>query len=354
MKVIFVCNKYSPAHIYSIQSYSYIFNSDGIDTFLLDDFINDKRRFEKSCFNFISLSKLKNIKDDLTFFFVSPNINNIKTLKTIKKQLPRAKTVYLYHEPINRQVRKELLHDRGFSFGTIKYIIGLSLYNGKKLIKLFDKIILPSKNANDIYEQDSLFRKTNHEIIHLLFKDDVKKNEEEREFLSYIGTVANNHGFPEFVDFLLKMETPKDLNVCIATSSQINQETITLLKTKFNDKITIFSGSFMSDEVISKLYKQTKVLWLGYKHSAQSGVLPMAFMYGTPIICSDIPSFKEFTKIGVNCEIVDINNCSSIEQGIETIAKNFNKYHDGCIKTYNEFFNPKAKYDIVLKVFKNL
>ena len=355
MIVVFVCNKYSPAHIYSIESYAEIFDSKGIDTFLLTDFLTNGQKFDLTKTKLANLDQLNLLNcKEVVFFFVSPNVNNIKTIKTINKKMPESKSVYLYHEPINRQVCKEIFKDRGFSFKTLKYVFGLKLFNGKRLVRKFDHIILPSLNSNSIYESCRFFKKTSHSIIHLLFSKKENKCIEERVFISYIGTIANNHGFFEFINYLMSDKTLPNASFLIATSSALDDRIRSSLINKFGEKIVIYSGSFMSDDFISKLYNQTKVLWLGYKHSAQSGVLPMAFMNGTPIICSEIPAFNEFVQNGINCELINIDDYDSINRGIDKITKNFNSYHKGCIDSYFSFFNPKANEDKVLSTFKNL
>lgn len=354
MIVVFICNKYSPAHIYSIKAYSAIFKKNYIDCFLLDDFILDKTKFDKDNIDFVSLESETLKKNDVVFFFVSPNINNSKTFKKIKRILPSSKSIYLYHEPITRGVAKELIKDRGFTFKTIKYIFGLFTFNGYSLCKRFDHIILPSKNAEMIFEESKKFKKLSHSVIHLLFNNNENCLNFEREYFSYIGTIANNHGFYEFVNYLLKHDLKYRQKILIATSSKLEASLIESLKAKYGDRIKIHQGSFMTDEFINQLYRKTSVLWLGYKHSAQSGVLPMAFMNGTPIICSDIPSFKEFAINNYNCEYVDIFNYESIDNGIDAISSSFSKYQANCIETYNKFFNPNKKEGIVLELFNKI
>jgi len=355
MKVVFVCNKYSPAHSYSIESYNFVLKSNGITSYILNDFFINGDFSKQLDIESISLNDLKNDRDNIVFFFVSPNINNIKTIKKIKRSIKDAKFIYLYHEPINATVKRELIKDRGFSIKTIKFIVGLSLFNGKRLIKEFDHVVLPSKNANDIYEKVRFFRKKSHSIIHLQFlSHSLSSSSNNRYFLSYIGTIAENHGFEEFVNYLLSSSVPGDLKVLIATSSVLDEDVVKKLINKFGERITIQHGSFMSDETISEYYQKTKILWLGYKHSAQSGVLPMSFMYGTPVICSKISSFNEFAKDGINCEYIDIQNHNSINNAIDKILESFEKYQNGCADTYNVFFNPINNTEKIMRVFLDL
>ena len=354
LKIVFVCNKYSPAHFYTIESYCYIFSQFKIDCFLLGDFLNSNEKYDLLNIDIISSKSLRKCKDKIVFFFVSPNTNNIKTVKLIEKSFPKAKTVYLYHEPMNKAVKKGLIKDRGFSFKTIKYIFGLSYFNGRPLLKHFDYVILPSKNANTIFESDKSLKKKRHSIIHLLFKSNPQKKLGKKYSLSYIGTAANNHGFAEFIQFLLSKHYSNSDKVLIATSSKLDTKIIEQLNSKFGNNIEIHHGSFMSDGEISQYYIQTKVLWLGYKHSAQSGVLPMSFMYGVPVVCSNIDAFSEFAEEGINCEFININDCSSVSESIHRIWNSYEKYENGCLETYNKFFNPEFNKELVIETFNNI
>lgn len=303
----------------------------------------------------ISLKELNSFnKEKIVFYFVSPHIKNLKTLKAIHRSGLQYKTVYLYHEPITKEVKKNLYKDRGFSFSTLKYVFGLSLFNGKRLVKKFDYIILPSTNAQDIFEKDNTLKKYPHSILHLLFLSEDNYGKSEKRYFSYIGTVANDHGFSEFIDYLLNDSASCDLPILIATSSTLDEKIISNLKSKFNENIMIYHGTFLSNELISDLYDQTKVLWLGYKHSAQSGVLPMSYMHGTPVVCSDIPSFKEFAIPGINCEYINIFDSVSINDAVNQISQSLEKYKTNCISTYNKYFNPKTRCSDVIELFNKI
>ena len=354
--VVFVCNKYSPAHVYTIEAYKKIFENNEIGSFLLDDFLVDKDRMSSIDIEHISIEQLNVQKDrDILFFFVSPHIDNIKTIKAIRKRIEEAKIIYLYHEPMTKQMSREILQDRGFSLRSLKYIFGLSYFNGRRLIKKTDYVILPSNNANTIYEKDRVFKKHPHSVIHLLFERNFNFENKPRNYFSYIGTIANNHGFFEFVKYLLETDRiQNNLRALIATSSKIDDEIVQKLIDKYGNQIVLKHGSFLSDEEIAKMYSETMVLWLGYKHSSQSGVLPMAFMYGAPALCSNIDSFKEFAVEGKNSEYVDIEKKSSIDDAIDKIQSNFEKYRLGCLDTYEVFFNHSNKSEQVVELFTKI
>jgi glycosyltransferase involved in cell wall biosynthesis len=57
---------------------------------------------------------------------------------------------------------------------------------------------------------------------------------------------------------------------------------------------------FINDDEIPLLIAKCNYLVLPYQDLAQSGAITVAFNYNIPVICSDIPQFKEVVSDGVN------------------------------------------------------
>jgi glycosyltransferase involved in cell wall biosynthesis len=71
------------------------------------------------------------------------------------------------------------------------------------------------------------------------------------------------------------------------------------------------------------------VVWNAYRRSMQSGVMPKAFMFGTPVLISDLNQSEFF--VNHECgEIIFKYNYESIVLGISRIIENFSMYSKSC------------------------
>ena len=351
MKIIFVSPNYKPAHKYTISSYNRIFKSvSGNETYFLKDCSNySSNNLPSDCkpISFKGIDK----KTKYLYFFVSPSTQNLRLIKKIKKQNPVSKFVYLYHEPLTNL--KTITKDYGLKLRSIILYFGLLFFNGPRLVRKFDYIIMPSQNSLNLYEKKRKNLKIAHGMQHLLFDKPVVVDLK-REYVSYIGTVAMNHGFNNFVEFALSNNLPKNINFLIATSSNVDEEICKRLKETLKERIEIKQGNFLSDEEMAIAYSKTAVLWLGYTNSAQSGVLPMSLSFGTPSVFSNIAAFNEFLNDKIEGRLIDIDNKTEIENAMTDIIENFDKYSLNCLQKFDDNFWFKTQSPFILDSFNKI
>jgi glycosyltransferase involved in cell wall biosynthesis len=71
------------------------------------------------------------------------------------------------------------------------------------------------------------------------------------------------------------------------------------------DHRIILINRFITDEEMVYLLKNSRALILPYKDATQSGILPMAYLCGKPIICSDVEGITQFVThniTGIICK----------------------------------------------------
>jgi len=350
-KVVFVCCKYKPAHKYLIDSYFHILHNNGMQMLFLSDFSNYPSGALPSCCKFTSLSDFEKETNPSIFIIVSPSKSNISIVKAIKRNNKCNKVIYIFHEPVSFSI---LIADHGFKLRTLLYGLGLNYFNGPKLINRCDYIILPSNKALQLYEKNKKF-KVKHSQLNLMFLQQKKGAEVlERHYFSYIGTVATNHGFDSYVEFLLSDFCPSSQKVMLATNSSVDRMLLNKLRDKFGKNAKLFTGQFISEEEMRICYKETLALWLGYANSTQSGILPMAYMFGTPILFSPIDSFKEFAENFITGYEIKPGDFVSISRGLGFIKNNVEMLSLNCVSRYNRFFNPENKEKELLDVLSCL
>lgn len=283
-------------------------------------------------------------------FFVFPSQKNLLLICKLKRQ--GAKIVYIFHEPLApmREYRKA-----GFSY---KYLAKLWVINriSSLTVKWSDVILLPSQKAVDYYKANPLYKNKNTHYLPLLYDDERTSSLAltERKYFSYIGTVAADHSFDEYLQFVKKAteeNTLPELSFLIATKSEFEVPQVLL----DSPRVTIRKGKPLSDEEINECYASTYVVWNAYARTTQSGVLAKSFMFGTPAIVLR-KNLSEFTEDGKEVVAIDDNTSfDEIKNSVVKITDSFTRYSDAARKRFEKTFyyrNYNKHLEMVLSVLK--
>lgn len=266
-------------------------------------------------------------------FFVFPSQKNLFLIRKLKKH--GTKIIYIFHEPLSSMKNYK---DAGFSY---KYLVKLWLINriNSLTVKWSDVVLLPSQKAVEYYEANPLYGNRNYHYLPLLYDDE--RNEENkmtrRVFFSYIGTIAADHSFSEYIEFVKWAVTANRLpkiQFLIATKSEfeVSEE---LLK---SPRVFIRKGKPLRDEEINGYYAATYIVWNAYTRTTQSGVLAKSFMFGTPAIVLK-KNLSEFTEDGK--EVVAIEDNTSLEQiegAVNIILSSFPSFSTAARKRFEDTF----------------
>ena len=122
---------------------------------------------------------------------------------------------------------------------------------------------------------------------------------EMREFVSYIGTVAEYRAFDKFLKYACwymdSNQNDRRIRFLIATRSALSQEIHQQLSPYIdNGLLFIQSGRPLTNFEIGDYYARSLVVWNVYRRSMQSGVLPNAYMYGTPVLITRLTRNEYF------------------------------------------------------------
>ncbi|MBR7784651.1 hypothetical protein, partial [Undibacterium luofuense] len=106
--------------------------------------------------------------------------------------------------------------------------------------------------------------------------------------------------------------------------------------------LKIVSGKPLSNDEINSYFSQSIVVWNAYRRSMQSGVLPKAFMFGTPVLISsnNRSEFFENNKTGI--EISLTYQKSEIYEAIYRIQSDFQKFSNLAREKFLSNFYYKA------------
>lgn len=271
-------------------------------------------------------------------FFLFPSEKNIWKILHLKLKC-KSKCVYIFHEPSEKY---SVYRQAGFTrLQLIKYIV-IDWINAIT-VYLSHAIILPSYKALKLYDCNSIYRNLNRHYIPLMYDDELNEEEniiDQKVCFSYIGTIASDHSFQEFLSFVkncIRRGDAKNVNFLIATRSNLEidaslQECVRL------GRLSIIAGHPLTNEEINICYKKSFAIWNAYVRTTQSGVLAKSFMFGTAAVVLQ-KNVSEFVKPSKNVECIQ-NNMSydEILHAIMTIRGNVKFYYENSRKAFLENF----------------
>lgn len=256
-------------------------------------------------------------------------------------------TVYIYHEPYE-SITKFL--GSGYTFNE-SIIIQLKLFISFLIAVLSKKVVMPSKKAFNAV------KKSNPEKffqINLIFDRRINIAKQERKYFSYIGTIAEDHGFYEFVLFIKKyceLNPNPEIKFLIASKNKLDSKYQILLKNPIIKKfVDVRCGRAFSDEEIDNFFSQTIVTWNAYKRSMQSGVLATSYMNGTPVIISSQNRSEFFCNKLNGIEISSTYDFNEILLAFKNIQENFEKFSINCKNSFHDYYWYKSSKKDFLKL----
>lgn len=343
MRALIISLKFHPGHIsHLVASYKQC-QELGYDTFY---YVNRKFvEYLPQDSNIIVFKKGKPKNIDLAIFLF-PNIHNAIEMLQLKIKY-NTRIIYIFHEPLTK-----LSYYRNAGFGTVK-ILKLALANifESFVLTIVDLVILPSKKALYFYKKNKLYHNKKVSYLPLMYDDESRKihSQMTRKYFSYIGTIASDHSFNEFLEFscwAIREDKLIGIDFLVATKSEF----IVPLELKKSKRMVIQKGKPLSNQEINAYYASTFVVWNAYSRTTQSGVLAKSFMFGTPAIVLK-ENINEFTREGFEVVGIEKNtNKEEIASAFMAIHNNFLFYSKNCRNRFLDSFYYK-KYN---KLFSQL
>jgi hypothetical protein len=345
MKAIIVSLKFNPGHFSHLVANYKLFMDSGFTPYMfvnrLFNQMDERNEFHK--INYIK--ELKALKKIDTAVFWFPSLRNIFEIMRLRIFF-KSKIIYIYHEPFDSIIN---YYKSGFRFKKILKICLIHLVN-IPTIMLSDSIVLPSEASFSLFKKKYTYLNNNITMIPLLFDDEATgllPGNNHKRFISYIGTVAADHAFDKFVDFVdsaLKMDWFPDQQYLIATSSIIPMREKIILEPHIRSgKVMISEGHPMTNTEINSFFNDSILVWNAYNRSMQSGILPKAFMFGAAVIVlfRNSNEFIDDRRTGIL--IKDNNNIDEIRKAVDEIIEQSDFYFENCRNKFADCFYYKNK-----------
>ena len=274
-----------------------------------------------------------------------PSLVGFLDILLLRVLLRPVRVVYVFHEPYTsyRSYRTS-----GFSrLKTFKvYLIHLI---SSATVWFSDAVILPSKNALEAFTLRYGETGKSIQVVPLMFDDEAAVDVPalaERRFISYIGTVAEDHAFDRFVDFAeqaVKAGLVGGLRFLLATRSVLDAETERRLAPFVaSGQMQIQSGRPLSNAEINAAFASSAVVWNAYRRSMQSGVLPKAYMFGTPVLVSDANTSEFFENGQHGVQVSTSYDPAELAAAVATITGDFERFSAACREAFFQHFHYRA------------
>ena len=273
------------------------------------------------------------VSADFALFYNFHPLNHNLVRALAKHRPGSVRCVYL-HEPF---VAEKIGH---FGWGRGSLLVLMELLQ-KRILRSCTHVILPSANAADQFQQ---LMPDFHGQQHIgpLLVPDVPGKEREREFISLVGRAENlNKGLTLFAKLLEATHSNDNLRYRLLTTTPLHRW-YEQLSSHAREHLVFEQPEHLSDADIHAALQQSRAVLLLHRHLSQSGVLPVAFMNGTPIVARDLPGFRQYLKDRRHGRLVPVQ--SDPRQWVEAIrwvSEHAEEMSADCRKVYETTFAPR-------------
>jgi len=313
-------------------------------------FVNDRFVFYLPKGSNIAIHRKDKVNSAKIAVFLFPSQYNLTEIIKLKLRFKGCKVIYIFHEPMESLM---IYHKSGFTARKLIKSITIDLINSL-VVWLSDIILLPSNKALQLYSKRKYYLNKSCYYIPLMFDDESKDENlsQNRNYFSYIGTIAADHSFNEFFNFIewaISNSKLIDLNFLIATKSQLTKND-RLKKMLSSGRLILIEGRPLTNYEINECYSLSYVVWNAYIRTTQSGVLAKSFMFGTPLIILK-KNISEFTTDGHEVvTITDNRSFEQIENAVQTILSDFSNFSKNCRHRFLKTFYYKNYNQLIQKI----
>jgi glycosyltransferase involved in cell wall biosynthesis len=275
----------------------FIGHSRSISSMLKDTLILKNRRMIEKIF----------LEDKPTHIYMQNyHLLNHYIAKMCKKHSCRF--IHHAHEPY---VKNKRAHG-----GLQQYWLRLDEYMNKKLLEDADVAIVSSIEASRLFDERFPWFQGKKVEVPLLFEDlgeDINTSSN-RKYISFMGPPVPAKG-PETLSKIVDCASKRILSwsFLLISRSQVDNP---IFHNKSNLKV--FYKKRISDEEFGGLIRSSFVVLAPYTRETQSAGILVSYMYGTPVVSSNVGGLPEFVKTGETGCVVDVN--APVEKWIEGIT----------------------------------
>lgn len=295
------------------------------------------------------ISDIFSTSPPLFICFYNPHLLNPFIARFVKGNFPNAKIALYLHEPYKPDKKP---------YGIVKaaYITSAEFVQALT-IKYMDYVISPSEYSSYLFKMKyPKFKGENH-IAPLLLPDRKLTDSTMPIYFSMIGNANRATGHDNFIN-LVNYASEKKLNYkfSLVSSSNITKY-LKKLSRNSHKKIYIVNKEIINDCEIDQIVSKSYAVFRIDKEVTQSGVAPLSFMNGTPVIARNTYGLTQHIKHKINGYIIPYNfKLEDLINGMNYIYENYGTLSRNARQSYEEKWaewNWDKYYDWLIKLFCN-
>lgn len=266
--------------------------------------------------------------------FQSSHPANAVVASLARTTAPGVKIWQLLHEPH--------VHDKGKHGWKRVLLIAGQEWGTRRLLPHLDGVLVPSEQA--LIQMRHAYPDFPGRVLKvpLLFEDRRTGDNPARKFFSFIGHAVPAKGIDAFFEMVqTAADLGKDWAFQIATSTDVAPY-LRGLSGSARSRLRVVSKARLRDDEIDDAIRQSWAVLAPYRWVTQSGVLPVAFMHGTPVISTAIGAMPESVIPGQTGYLVNPGcRFSEWEEKFHLIQINFPTLSAHCREFFQDHFDAR-------------
>lgn len=144
--------------------------------------------------------------------------------------------------------------------------------------------------------------------------------DEEKNMLLFFGRIFEYKGLEYLIraEPLIREKIP-DVKIVIAGRGEDFDRYRAMMETP--ESFVVYN-EYISNEFQAELFRQASVVVLPYIEATQSGVIPTAFNFGTPVVATEVGGLGEQLDDGVNGYLVEPRNIEELAEKVILLLQN--------------------------------
>ncbi len=292
------------------------------------------------------VDKIFNLYKPRLLFFYNVHPLNPYLIRRAKENNPNTIVILYIHDPFKEDKRYYGLK-RGLKISIAESIQKYSVRNA-------DHIVFPSPFSLETFNRRYKPGKSQLHLARLLIPDDRCETEQKRSKHVIVGNVNKATGHDTFIQ-LVNYVAEHDLGFEFGLlSSGDIKPYIEKLSKKAQDILEIINKPVIIESEINEFIAKSRSVLRFDKEVTQSGVIPVAYMNGTPVIARDIPGLRQDVEDQINGVLIPANpTMPEIIEGMKYIEANIHELSERARDSYERIWaesNFEKYYDWLIRV----
>jgi len=282
-------------------------------------------------------SELRNLLKEFQphlLLFESSHPGNALVASVARSILPDIKCWMLVHEPY--------VHDKSKHGWMRSILIAAQELAVRATLRFLDGVLVPSDEA--LLQMKAAYPNFTGTVLKvpLLFEDRFKPNYSERLYFSFIGHAVPAKGIDTFFWMVeASASHGAEWMFQIATSTNISAYVARLSK-RARARLRVVSKPKLTDAEIDEAICESWAVIAPYRRVTQSGVVPVAFMHGTPVISTRTGGMPEWVIPGKTGYLIERETFfNEWQDAFMMVQTNFSDLSANCRQFFLDHFDAR-------------